>query len=313
MNIYRQIYKEIKKNDKIIIVTHLRADGDCIGSAIGLREIIKATFNNKKDVKASYEYVDYLSYLGKCDEIEDSEFDNALIISVDNANVDRANDKRIANHKNIIKIDHHPNLEPFGYLNLVDENKASCAEIIFDFFMNIPNRKITTLGLNAIYTGIMTDSGFLKYSSVTGDTFKKVGMLYDMGVDGTKIRNMLDEVSMEELKFKGYVLEHMESTPNGVLYIKITPEAREEYNVEYDEASNMVGALANVKGHPIWVLINEYKKDEIRCRVRSLDIPINGIARDFGGGGHAFASGIVVKDYETVDKILEALDNLLKK
>ena len=136
MNIYRQIYKEIKKNNKIIIVTHLRADGDCIGSAIGLREIIKNTFKDK-DVKASYEYVGYLSYLGKCDEIEDKEFDEALIISVDNANITRANDKRILGHTNVIKIDHHPNHEPFGYINFVEEEKSSCAEMIFDFFMNI--------------------------------------------------------------------------------------------------------------------------------------------------------------------------------
>ena len=64
--------------------------------------------------------------------------------------------------------------------------------MIFDFFLNIPKRKISMLGLEAIYTGIMTDSGNLKYPSVTGDTFKKIGLLYDLGVDGLKIRNILD-------------------------------------------------------------------------------------------------------------------------
>lgn len=311
MNIYKEIINEIKKNDKIIITTHVRADGDCVGSAIGLREMIKHTFKGK-DVKASYEYVDYLKFLGRCDEIEDSEFENALVISVDNAELSRANDKRIEKASKIIKIDHHPNVNPFGYINFVEDEKSSCAEIIFDLFLKLPRRKISIKGLEAIYTGMMTDTGFLKYKSVTGDTFKKIGLLYDFGVDGTKIRNILDEISMEELRLKGYVFEHMESTPNGVLYAIITPEIREKYNVEYDEASNMVGALANVEGHPIWVLVNEYKPDEIRCRVRSLEIPINEVARNFGGGGHKNASGIVVKDYETVNKILNALDELLK-
>ena len=312
MNIYRQIYKEIKKHDKILITTHIRADGDCVGSAIGLREIIKSTFPNKS-VKALYENISYLDYLGKTDNAEDIEFLDSLIISVDNSVKSRANDPRIASATKIIKIDHHPNVEPFGYINFVEEEKCACAEMIFDMFLKFPKASISPLGIEALYTGIVTDSGRFKFSGVTGETMKKVGMMYDTGLDAQKILNRLDETTFEEVKFKGYIEQNIKSTPNGVLYIKINPEIREEYDVEYDEASNMVNALGNIKDHPIWILINEYKEDEIRCRVRSIGIPINKVAESFGGGGHANASGIVVKDYETVDKILEALDELLKK
>ena len=312
MNIYKQIYNEIKKSDKILITTHLRADGDCVGSAIGLREILKSTFP-EKSVKALYENLSYLDYLGKSDTAEDIEFQESLVISVDNASKSRANDMRLKDAPRIIKIDHHPNNEPFGYINFVEEEKCACAEMIFDFFLNFPKASISKLGIEALFTGIVTDSGRFKYSGVTGDTMKKVGMMYDCGLDAQRILNKLDEVSLDEVRFKGYVEQNIKSTPNGVLYIKITPEVRDEYNVEYDEASNMVNALGNIEGHPIWILINEYKSDEIRCRVRSIGIAINEVAQRFGGGGHANASGIVVKDYETVDAILSALDDLLKK
>jgi len=311
MNLYKQILKEIKKNDNILITSHIRADGDCVGSAVGLKEIIKTTYP-EKTVKATFEKVHYLKHLGNPDEVLDEDFENFLIISVDNASKSRANDKRLENAKRIIKIDHHPNNEPFGYVNLVEEDKASCSEMIFELFLNMKKGLISKLGIEAIYTGIITDTGRFKYPSVSGDTMKKVALMYDLGLDATRILNILDETTLEELKFKGYVLSNMTKTENGVLYIKITPELRKEYNIEYDDASNMVNSMSDVEGCPIWVLFNEYKKDEIRCRVRSKDIPINKIAESFGGGGHKNASGIVVKSYEIVDEIIKTLDQEIK-
>lgn len=311
MNIYKQIWKKIKQYDSIIITTHLRADGDCVGSGIGLREIIKASFPNKK-VKCIHENLDYLDYLGKGDEATDEEFKESLIISVDCGNVSRAVDERLTTGLELIKIDHHPNIEPFGTeINFVQEEKCACAEMIFDLYLMNKGASITKLGIEALYTGIITDSGRFKYPGVDGNTMKKVGIMYDLGLDGNRILNLLDRTTLEELRFKGYVLSHLEKTKHGVIYIKITPETREEYNVSYDDASNMVNSMSGVEGSPIWILINEYKPDEIRCRVRSINVAINDVAQEFGGGGHANASGIVVHDYETVDKILEALDKKL--
>lgn len=311
MNIYKQIWKKIKQYDNIIITTHIRADGDCVGSGIGLREIIKASFPNKK-VKCIHENLDYLDYLGKGDEATDEEYKESLIISVDCGNVSRAVDPRLTSGLELIKIDHHPNVEPFGdKINFVQEEKCACAEMIFDLYLMNKGASITKLGIEALYTGIITDSGRFKYPGVDGNTMKKVGIMYDLGLDGNRILNLLDRTTLEELRFKGYVLSHLEKTEHGVIYIKITPEAREEYNVSYDDASNMVNSMSGVEGSPIWILINEYKPDEIRCRVRSINVPINDVAQEFGGGGHANASGIVVHDYETVDKILEALDKKL--
>jgi len=313
MNIYNQIWKKIKENDKIIIASHIRADGDCIGCAIGLRETIKATYP-KKDVKALYEDVSYLHFLGKCDSCLDEEFKDALVISVDNSNLSRTNDLRIQGAKEIIKIDHHPNKEPFGTnINFVDEDKCACAEMIFDLFLAKRHSSISKLGVEALFTGIVTDSGRFKYPGVTGETMMKVGMMYEMGLDGNKILNYLDEVSLEELRFKGFVLSSMKQTEHGVLYIKIKPEDREKYQVAYDDASNMVNAMAGVEGSPIWVLFNEAKPDEIRCRVRSIGIKINDTCFDFGGGGHENAGGIVVHDYKKVDELLNALDKKLEK
>lgn len=310
MNIVNKIFKEIKKFKKIIITTHVRADGDCVGSAIGLREIIKETYKDKI-VKADHEYLSYLDYLGKPDKVEDDDFKDALVISVDNASLSRANDPRMKECKNIIKIDHHPNREPFGYLSWVEEHRCATAEMIFEMVLRKRGLKISKLGIEALFTGIITDSGRFKYPEVNSNTFVLVGMMYHMGLDGNKIINYLDETTLKELDFKGYVLSNLKMTDHGVLYVNITKEAREKYDIKYDDASNMVGALSNVKGYPIWLLTNEFSDNEIRCRVRSLEIPINKVCEKFGGGGHANASGVIVDTYQKVEELIKELDNLL--
>lgn len=313
MTVYQEIWKTIKKYENIIITTHIRADGDCVGSGIGLRELIKSTYP-EKNVKCIHENVGYLSFLGKSDEATDEEFKNALVISVDCADLGRAVDQRLTTGLDLIKIDHHPNRNPFGNkINFVQDEKCACAEMIFDLYFVNKKAKISKLGAEALFTGIVTDSGRFKYAGVTGDTMKKIGIMYELGIDAQRIYTELEKVSLEELNFKGYVMMNTQQTPNGVLYVKLNEEIRSKYNVTYDEASNMVNALSGVENHPIWILINEFGADEIRCRVRSQGVVINDVAEKFGGGGHANASGIIVKDYATVDAILAALDEKLKK
>ncbi|MCR5741193.1 MAG: bifunctional oligoribonuclease/PAP phosphatase NrnA [Gammaproteobacteria bacterium] len=313
MTIYQQIWNKIKKHDSIIITTHIRADGDCVGSGIGLRELIKATYP-EKNVKCVHENLSYLKFLGKGDEVSDEEFKNSLVISVDCANVSRSSDERVTTGLELIKIDHHPNKEPFGTeINFVQDEMCACAEMIFDLYLVNKKAKISKLGVNALFTGIVTDSGRFRYSGVTGDTMKKIGIMYDLGADVQNIYIELDKVSLEELRFKGYVLESLERTENGVLYIIIDEEARNKYNVSYDEASNMVNALSGVDGSPIWVLFNNVDGTEVRCRLRSQGIAINDVAEKYGGGGHANASGIVTKDPANVPLILKDLDLKLKE
>ena len=308
MTIYDQIWKTIKKYNNIIITTHLRADGDCVGSGIGLRELIKSTYP-EKNVKCIHENLGYLKFLGNGDTATDEEFENALVISVDCSTLKRTNEPRLTTGLELIKIDHHPNVEPFGTnINFVQDEKCACAEMIFDLYLVNKKAKLSKLGAEALFTGIVTDSGRFKFSGVTGDTMKKIGMMYEFGIDAIKVYTELEKISLEELRFKGYILQSMETTENGVLYIKINEELRNKFNVEYDEASNMVNSMSGVDGSPVWVLINQYSENEIRCRVRSLGVVINDVAAKYGGGGHK-AVGTCQFDDETMDSKIEELLN----
>ena len=106
-NLKKQILEKIKEFDTIIIHRHIRPDGDCMGSTIGLREILKASFPNKKIYSVGNNESDYLSFLGEEDEIDDSVYQDALVIIVDTATKERIFDNRYELGKFTIKIDHH--------------------------------------------------------------------------------------------------------------------------------------------------------------------------------------------------------------
>src|SRR5699024_242338 len=111
----KQIIDTIKKYDTIIIHRHVRPDPDALGSQNGLKEILLASFPNKK-VYAVGEDDPSLTFLAEMDQIDDAVYKDALVITCDTANTARVSDQRYKLGEMIIKIDHHPNNDPYGDL-----------------------------------------------------------------------------------------------------------------------------------------------------------------------------------------------------
>ncbi len=306
----KDIFNRIKAYEKIIVLPHARPDGDCIGSAIGLREILKASFP-EKEVYASGEISEFTSFIGSLDQIEDEVFKDALVIAVDTATKDRIADQRYDKGAYLIKIDHHLPVDNYGDLDYVDTKRPAAALIIMDFFQLFKAElSITEQGVQALYTGILTDTGRFKYEGVDGDTFRSVAMLYDQGLKPEKVYAHLDTKSEALVRFKGYVLLNYQKTPNGVAYIKITHELCDEYGVSIEEAASLVNELSVFEDCPVWALFAEYEEKIVRGRLRSKGPAVNEVANQFDGGGHPMASGVNLGTWDKVAVILESLDKL---
>ncbi|WP_343089359.1 DHH family phosphoesterase, partial [Methanocalculus natronophilus] len=102
----KSIHEKIKEYKKIIILPHARPDGDCMGTAFGLKDIIESTYPEKA-VYVSGESSDFTQFIGTLDEIEDEVFKGALVIAVDTGNKERIADQRYDQGDFLIKIDHH--------------------------------------------------------------------------------------------------------------------------------------------------------------------------------------------------------------
>lgn len=310
---YKQLLDIIEAHETIIIIPHARPDGDCLGSALGLKDIITTSYPEKK-VFAIGDETGYLKFLGKLDVIEDDVFKEALVIAVDTANQERLADQRYTLGKTLAKIDHHINVDSYGDLEIVDTTSPAAAQMIMDFYtINESKLNMTAHGAQALFTGILTDTGRFKYDGVSQRTFLSVAKLYENGLDPKPVYEALEVMSESLIRFRGYVLLNYKKTDDGVAYIKITKDLCDEFKVTTEEASSLVNELSHFEDAPIWVLFNEYEEEKVvRARIRSKGPNISVTANGFNGGGHAKASGANLGTWEVADELLKALNEVAK-
>lgn len=311
-DIKKSIFDEIKKHDSIIILRHYRPDGDAIGSAFGLKYILEASFPEKHIYCVGDGMPSYLSFVGVEDEVSDDIIQNSLIIVVDTATSERIATDTYQKNSKVIKIDHHIATENYGYINLVYEDAPACCQIIYEFFDTFKDSlKMTKDAALALYTGLVTDTGRFKYSSITEESFNCAGKLISYNIDTDKLYSYLNNKAPESFKLQGYVYQNFKITENGVAYIYISKKLMKKFRTNENDAANLVNCLDSIKGSLIWLLFIEYDT-EIRIRFRSRYIPVVDIASEFGGGGHANAAGGKISKKKDYIKVLDCADKKLK-
>ncbi|MDO9629654.1 MAG: bifunctional oligoribonuclease/PAP phosphatase NrnA [Acholeplasmataceae bacterium] len=307
----QRILNKIKEYDQIIIHGHKRPDGDCYGAQFGLKNIIQNSFPHKK-VYVVGETSDFVDFVGKVDTITDETYVGALSIVVDTAVKDRISDSRYTLGKEVIKIDHHIPVDDYGDLRWVDTTFPSCAQMIAYFYYKFKSElKLTLDGANALYTGIVTDTGRFRFRGVSKITHQLAGMLIEKGVDVEYIDNKLSQESLEMIALKGYVYSNFVTT-DGFIYVKMTRDIIEKFNVTDEQAASMVGLIGGIQGFPVWALMIEYP-NEIRIRLRSNGPTIDKLANRYGGGGHAKASGAKLEGWEQLPQFILDVEEVVRQ
>lgn len=305
-----KILNRIKKYETIIIHGHKRPDGDCYGSQFGLKNIIKESFPDKK-VYVVGERSAFVDFVGTIDVITDDTYKNALSIVVDTAVEDRISDPRYKLGKEVIKIDHHIPVDDYGDIRWVDTNFPACSQMIAYFYHTYKKQlKISLEGAIAMYTGIVTDTGRFRFRGVSELTHQMAGMLIDKGVDVEYIDGKLGKETLEMIALKGYVYSNFVTT-DGFIYLRMTRDIIEKFNVSDEQAASVVGLLGGIEGFPVWALFIEYP-NEVRIRLRSNGPTINELANRYGGGGHAKASGCRLEGWEQLPEFIKDAEAVVK-
>ncbi|OXS80617.1 DHH family phosphoesterase [Domibacillus enclensis] len=306
----QHIIDKIKEYDTIILHRHVRPDPDAYGSQGGLAEIIKATFPEKTVYTVGQEEPT-LYFMKRLDQIDDSVYEQALVIICDTANQARICDQRYKLGKEIIKIDHHPNEDPYGDLLWVDVDAAACSQMIYELFKTSDGQlKMNDAAARLLYAGIVSDTGRFLYSSTTIETMQYAGELMQYSFDRQQLFNDLYEKDAHVLKLEGYILQHFKMDDSGVAEVRLTEELLQTFNATQAETSLLVSILGSVKGIRSWVFFIE-EKDQIRVRFRSKGPVINGLAMKYNGGGHPMAAGASVYSWEEADQVLADLKALV--
>ena len=314
MEVLQQILNKIKQYDRIMLFRHIRNDGDCVGATKGLKAIIKLTWPEKEVYLIDTERAEYLAFLGEDDApVDDALYADALAIVLDTGNEGRISNPKYTLCRELIKIDHHINVNPYGDILWVEEEASSVCEMVAKFYFTFKDElKIDSEAATYLYTGMVTDSGRFRFSSTSGDTMRMAGMLLDLGIDTEKLYAHLYLQDVETFKFKSYVYKNMKMTPAGVAYVYISRATMEKYGLSHEQAATAVSLLDSIKGALMWMIFIEHET-EIRVRLRSRFVTVNQIAERYNGGGHACASGATVYSKKQAMTLVAEADQTLAK
>ena len=310
--VFDQILNEIKHYKTIIVHRHKRPDPDALGSQGGLVEILKASFPDKQILKAGGP-VEGLQFLSEMDPVTAEDYKNSLVIVTDTANSPRISGDDYTLGGKLIKIDHHPNDEPYGDIVFVNTKASSCSEIIVDFYdYHKAELKLTDEGARLLYAGIVGDTGRFLYPATTSHTLQVAAELMTYSFSATDLNNELNVMSPAVALLSGYVLQNIEVNELGVGPVILTKECLAEFGVADSETAAVVSLPGSIEGVLLWGIFVEQPEGYFRCRLRSKGPVINEIAKRHHGGGHPLASGANAKDLAEVAEIMSEFDEAAK-
>ena len=310
---FESILECIKKYDTVIIHRHNNPDGDALGSQIGLKLIIKENFPEKSVYAVGDGSNRYGFMMQDCpmDTIADETYQGALAIVLDTSAKALISDTRYTLAAKTARLDHHIFCEEIAEVEVTDTSFESCCGLVAAFAKECGLR-LTPAAAKALYTGMVTDSGRFRYDSVTAKTFALASFLMEQEFEtGDIFRNLYaDDFSFIRLRAQ-FVLK-VQFTDKKVAYIYTTREEAESYGVDtFTISRGMVNVMSDVRGVDIWVNFTE-TADSVLCEIRSSRYNINGIAKKYGGGGHAKASGATLKDRAEAMNLLSDLNELIE-
>ena len=305
----KDIFKQIKKFDNIVIARHIGVDPDALASQLALRDSIRKTFPNKKVLAVGSSSAKF-NYFPKLDRFE--QLENSMLIVVDTPDKKRIDISNFDNFSYYVKLDHHPFIEEFANIEYIDDKASSASELVYRLISNTSLKMDKDIA-KTIFLGIVSDTNRFLFSSSSNTFQTAADILKEFELDLTEVYSDIFMRPLSEVRLQGYIAENMKVTENGLGSTKITNDVMLKYGVDAGSAGNLVNNFNYIEEVIVWVTISEdVKNNLIKLNIRSRGPVINHIAEKYNGGGHRFASGARVTSMAEADALLEELDEVCK-
>jgi bifunctional oligoribonuclease and PAP phosphatase NrnA len=288
------VAREIQQRQRFVITSHVRPDGDAIGSALAMAYALRQLGKEARVVFRDepppplrvFPGVDAIEVRPRVDDPGDA------VIVMESGDLKRTGVDGLERGF-VINIDHHLGNSMYGSLNWFDVSAAACGEMIYSLVreLGVP---LTFEIATHIYIAILTDTGSFHYSSISPRTFDICRECTEAGVDPPAVaRSIFDSNNLGRLKLFGAVLSGMELDPTGRLATVYVDEAMTRAaGGTYEDTEGLINLPLTVKEIQAVVFFKENGPDDWRISMRSKgEVDINAVAREFGGGGHKNASG----------------------
>ncbi len=292
---YRRFIEKIKEYDDIVLFRHERPDGDAVFSQLGLFTFIKDNFPGKRVRMAGndeYERLDKRLYSQK---VSDSFIKGSLSIVLDTANSARIDDGRALNASFIVKIDHHPDIEPFADLNIIDSKASACSEILADMFFSkdFRNFSMSRKTCEYLYCGIIADSINFSTANTTSRTLLLASKLAEKGeleIADLAVKILNDDI--ETYKKLTRLRNHLK-IEDGFGFMILKKKDLGEIGFSSSMAKKQINEFGRISDLKIWALAVENEEGTYDCSVRSKKgYTINTFCQRLNGGGHPNAAAV---------------------
>lgn len=321
----KEILEEIKKSKRILINCHFAPDYDSIAGCVSLYQVINnlgkdvSMFSPSSLIRETFFLKDVEKV--KVVNIKDFRFEYYdLVISLDSQNwTVVTGDKKIPKASNIIKIDHHPNNDSYGRINLVDSNASSVCEILYLMIMDWKQKIDKTLATKLL-VGIIGDTGSFQYNNTTERTLKIAGELKELGAENSEIvYKLYRSMNLDTLHLWAEYLKRIKvDSNNKFAWSAIDFKTFKKYRGTRKSNSTVASLFIRViGGTDFGVTMTEYEKGKLSLSFRERNgFDVSKIAADFGGGGHKSSAGAEIHDLpykKAVEKVLRIARKHAKK
>ena len=295
--IIQRILEEVRASDSICVVGHVRPDGDCIGSQLGLAIALrnqgkKVTCWNQDPMPGKLAFLD--TDLLLTHPKNNSAFD--CVIATDCASFERLGTagKFIANRRIFINIDHHESNTRYADINWIAPRAPSTGELIFRL-LDCANWAVTPEIADCLFTAVSTDTGSFQYPTTRPATYYVAGKLVERGANLAKVCNEvyqsypLSRVRLMQHMFNKFRLAH----DNQIAYFWLKKADYTRTGAQPDDSEGLIDHIRAIETVCVACLFEEIQPELTRVSLRSKTekVDVNEIAERFGGGGHKAAAG----------------------
>lgn len=300
---FEQIGEVLHNHQSFVLISHVRPDGDAIGSQLALGFALMAAGKTVRLINEDG-LPDNLAFMAGSEKIElppAEPLDVEVAIALDTATKPRLGDRALhaaSKAKLWLNIDHHISNPKYGDLNLVDSTSPATGQILYQLITSL-RLPLPAETRDAIYVAVSTDTGSFQYPSTTAKTYELGADLILRGLDvGTINSNIYDNYPFRRLELMRTLLNTLELSADGIVANwTMRDQDRVDLKLLPEDSEGLIDLIRAIRGVLLAVFFEELPDGKIRVSMRSKDrrLDVCQIASEFGGGGHALAAGIRMK------------------
>lgn len=299
---------QISRAERILIISHIRPDGDAVGSLLGLGLMLEEIGKEVNYVLEDGVPIVFHHLTGADRVIKEAVGVFDLVVVVDCSDIDRIGSVLDEYGEPDVNIDHHPTNTHFASLNLVRDNAVATVEIIYDIALAL-SLPINLPIAEGLLTGLLTDSLGFRTSNSSPRTLRIAAELMERGANLQVLyQKAMLEKSFEAIRYWGQGLSRIQQE-EGLIWASLTLEDRKIADYSGRDDADLVNVLTRIKDTKVCVVFVEQIDGSVKVSWRSKpSYDVASIATQFGGGGHKPAAGADIKgDLETVQNdVLQA-------